>query len=142
VSTRSALIARVREHAIRAGGAVLEPGEHIQAVMFGKTGPGFWATLLLLGVFALPFVKGYHVCVTDRRVLVFRASLMAGAVRGNPYQIVQRSEVRSLKQTTSGPWLGTTLDLGGNVMRFWSDRRFRSGAQEVYQAIGRERKPL
>lgn len=58
---------------------MLEPGEQIQAVMFGKTGPGFWATVLLLGVFALPFVKGYHVCVTDRRVLVFGASLHGGS---------------------------------------------------------------
>jgi hypothetical protein len=105
--------------------------------MYGKTGPGPWTTLLLLGVFALPFVKAYHVCVTDRRVLVFGASLLAGAVHGGPYLIVRRTEVRPIGQTTSGLWLGTTLDLGGNVMRFWSDRRFRSGAQDAYQALGR-----
>jgi hypothetical protein len=102
-------------------GKLLEPGETIQAVFNVQTGPNpNYAFVSSLVAF---FAKYFNVIVTDRRILLAKASMW------------RRSAIRDVVQTPPretrlGPFSGrlwSKLELGGN--RYWVHRRFRKDVE-------------
>jgi hypothetical protein len=114
----------------------LDPGENLLAVTFAKSGPGPWVTFFLLGLFALPFVKGYHVCVTNQRVFVFAATIFLATTR-NLISAPARDRFEIVEYSTTWPWHRLHIrDVStGTEWRLWCDRRFQASASSVVRAL-------
>jgi hypothetical protein len=95
----------------------LEPGEEVQAIFGAQTGPSPYF-LFLAYIFVFWF-KYFLVVVTDRRILLARASI---------WRTTQAQEVVATypRETRLGPVSGLwgKIELGGN--RYWVHKRFHS----------------
>jgi hypothetical protein len=95
----------------------LEPGERVEAIFPATRGPSPWLGVLTGFVPAIMWTTYVIVAVTDRRILVLKASSRAVA---KPQELLGTFP----RETRLGPVSGTyaKISLGGE--RYWVHRRF------------------
>lgn len=84
----------------------LEPGEQIQAVAMGQTGPSPWFALLTYLVVLFGGAKFYIFVFTDRSIIVLRAGMWTPA---KPKELVGRLPREVWVGDVSGLWAKTNL---------------------------------
>ena len=96
----------------------LEPGETLQAGFPAQGGINPWWVLLTGWILFIWFSKFMIIAVTDRRILLFKASLVA---TGKPKELVGTFP----RETRFGPTSGIfgKIELGGK--RYYVHKRFR-----------------
>ncbi|HEY4346848.1 MAG TPA: hypothetical protein VGM80_04605 [Gaiellaceae bacterium] len=95
---------------------MLEPGEQIQAVFLCQSGPN--PSFILLTYLFMFFSKYWVVAATDKRIAVFKASVMAPS---KPKELAESLPRDSPLPDPSGA-VFAGFDLGGK--RYWVHRRF------------------
>lgn len=106
----------------------LEPGETVQHVFMGQTGPNpMWALL----TYWIMLIKGKYFIftVTDRAILVIRASKW---VPSKPKELEARLPRATRIGPVSGMW-GETHALG---QRVWINKRFHKDVEAADAALG------
>ena len=107
---------------------LLEPGEQIQSVFFAQTGPN--PNFIFLTYLVIFWAKYYVVAVSDRRIVVFRASRFRPAVPGKLLAVHPRES--RLGDGSAGPLWGS-FELGGT--KYWVHRRFRKDVRAADDAL-------
>jgi hypothetical protein len=95
---------------------LLEAGERLESAFLAQTGPSPYLSFLTWLVFF--WVKYVVVAVTDRRIAVFSASMVAPA---KPKALLTSYPRQELKDPGKGLWGVVELD----GVRYWVHRRFR-----------------
>ena len=110
----------------------LEPGETIQQVFLAQSGPNpYWMFLTYLFLF---WIKYWVFAVTDRRILVFRTSvLFPSAVKDLTATLPRETKFGPV----SGLW--AQIEIGGT--RYWVHKRFRKDVQAADMAATAEAVP-
>jgi hypothetical protein len=104
----------------------LEPGETLQQVFLGQSGPNpYW---MFLTYFVFFWIKYWAFAVTDRRILVFRAGFLKPSNVKGPIATLPR-------ETKFGPVSGLWAKIELNGTRYWVHKRFQKDAQEADAAI-------
>ncbi len=104
----------------------LEPGENIQAVFLVQTGP---TPYLFLLTYLLAFwTKYYAMVVTDRRILLLKASIW------------RQSDVKAVvdtlpRQTRFGPVSGLWGKIEIGDRRYWVHKRFHKDVAQADAAL-------
>ena len=114
---------------MQALGAMMEPGEHVQAAVMAIRGPSPW---LLGGILGALFTKYYWVAVTDRRVLATRMGKTGDVLFADP-----RGSV-TLAQATPHPLYSklAVKRADGSVASFRVHRMWREEFDGVVSALG------
>jgi hypothetical protein len=120
----------IRQQFADAAASELEPGERVIAGMLGSTGPSPWLSsafgLLGVVVFALLGMRPYFMTVTDRRVLLMKASMTSNRPGGLAFAD-ERSAVQVTRIKAGKVWSVLTYQrpngkrLTLNVHRLWRD---------------------
>jgi hypothetical protein len=107
----------------------LEPGETLQHGFPAQGGINPWWVVLTGYIIFMWFSKYMIVAVTDRRILLFKASPLA---TGKPKELVGTFP----RETRFGPTSGVfgKIELGGT--RYYVHRRFRKDLEEADAAAG------
>jgi hypothetical protein len=96
----------------------LEPGESIQQVFLGQSGPQPMLAVLTGYIFLLFWMKYWVFAVTDRRILIFRASAWKPMAAKELTVTLPRS-------TRFGPVSGLWGALVIDGTRYWVHKRFQ-----------------
>jgi hypothetical protein len=120
----------IRQQFADAVASVGEPGERVIAGMVGSTGPSPWVSsafgLLGLLVFWLLGMRHYFLAVTDRRVLLMKASMTSNRPGGLAVAD-DRSAVQVIRVKKGAAWSDLTYQrpdgkrLTLHVPRLWRD---------------------
>lgn len=116
--------------------SVLEPGERVTAGAYTVSGPSPWLTGLLgVVIMLLAGMRYYFVAVTDRRVILMKASMWSQRPRGvasaYPTSSVSLSDV-----TMAGMWSHLRFQpAGGKRIRLNFHKFWRGEMQQVVAAI-------
>ena len=105
----------------------LEPGETVQAVALGTSGPNPWF-LVLTGYLLLLFMKYVIIVATDRRILVLRASAFAPT---KPKEVLGTFPRDTKLGDVSGVYGKVTI--GGT--RYFVHRRFHGDLRKADAAV-------
>src|SRR5206468_2083024 len=110
-------------------GALMEPGEQIQAATTAMRGPSPW---LVGGILGAVFTKQYWVGVTDRRVLAVRMRRPGEVLFSDP-----RASVRLAEGSPHPVYSKLAIQRAdGTVVRFRVHRMWREEFDRVVTSLG------
>ena len=116
---------------------VLDPGERVVAAGYAVSGPSPWLTGALGIVLMLALgMRYFYVAVTDRRVLLMKASLMTQKPKGLALAFPVTA-VKVAAVNRAGVWSNLKLQPpSGKQMRLNFHRIWREEMDQVAKAIG------